>query len=178
MIYFGKFYLDNEKDIVVKLYKELDHLFYRIETPYHSSGNLLYNLAQVAALPLSKEADRYVIKDEIPCFITADNRELWLLSFKDLPVAEITLDKEIVLKARIPAVAKILMSQTKDYRGELRDTLVSTYIDKDYKFKTDLHTHMNANLSPDQLIALGLFFQIRYPLYYIKKLQLQLSDDQ
>ena len=43
---------------------------------------------------------------------------------------------------------------------------------KKSKFRTDLHTHMNANLSPDCLIALGIIHQVRYPLYYIKKLKL------
>ena len=37
---------------------------------------------------------------------------------------------------------------------------------------------MNANLTPDCLIALGIARQIRYPLYYIKKLNLKLSQEQ
>ena len=37
---------------------------------------------------------------------------------------------------------------------------------------------MNANLFPDCLIALGIVHQIRYPLYYIKKLNLKLSQEQ
>ena len=37
---------------------------------------------------------------------------------------------------------------------------------------------MNANLSPDCLIALGIMHQVRYPLYYIKKLNLKLSKEQ
>lgn len=37
---------------------------------------------------------------------------------------------------------------------------------------------MNANLSPDILIALGIFHQIEYPLYYIKKLGLHCSEAQ
>ncbi|MBQ9327144.1 MAG: hypothetical protein IJ225_01250, partial [Solobacterium sp.] len=44
--------------------------------------------------------------------------------------------------------------------------------------RSDLHTHMNANLSPDLLIALGISHQIRYPLYYIKKLNLRLTHRQ
>ena len=66
------------------------------------------------------------------------------------------------------------MSQTKDYRQDFKKTLVKTYIRREVKFRTDLHTHMNANLDPDILIALGIHHQIRYPLYYIKKLALQL----
>ena len=37
---------------------------------------------------------------------------------------------------------------------------------------------MNANLSADALIALGLSHQIKYPLYYIKKLKLIITPEQ
>ena len=33
--------------------------------------------------------------------------------------------------------------------------MVKTYILRECKFRTDLHTHMNANLDPETLIALG-----------------------
>ena len=62
------------------------------------------------------------------------------------------------------------MSQTKKYKLPINKTIVKTYILKKSKFRTDLHTHMNANLTPDVLISLGIARQIRYPLYYIKKL--------
>ena len=55
---------------------------------------------------------------------------------------------------------------------------IKTYILNDYKFRSDLHTHMNANLDPDILIALGIHHQIRYPLYYIKKLKLRCTPEQ
>ena len=70
------------------------------------------------------------------------------------------------------------MSQTKNYKLPINKTIVKTYILKKSKFRTDLHTHMNANLSPDCLIALGIMHQVRYPLYYIKKLNLILSKEQ
>ena len=70
------------------------------------------------------------------------------------------------------------MSQTKNYKLPINKTIVKTYILKKSKFRTDLHTHMNANLSPDCLIALGIMHQVRYPLYYIKKLNLKLSKQQ
>lgn len=70
------------------------------------------------------------------------------------------------------------MSQTKEYNLPIEKTIVKSYILKKSKFRTDLHTHMNANLSPDVLIALGIKHQLRYPLYYIKKLNLKLSKDQ
>ncbi len=37
---------------------------------------------------------------------------------------------------------------------------------------------MNGNLAPDILIALGIVHQIRYPLYYIKKLKLACTEEQ
>ncbi len=37
---------------------------------------------------------------------------------------------------------------------------------------------MNGNLPGDILIALGIAHQIRYPLYYVKKLGLELSGEQ
>ena len=37
---------------------------------------------------------------------------------------------------------------------------------------------MNANLSPDCLIALGIVHQIKYPLYYIKKINLKITKEQ
>ncbi|MBR2984817.1 MAG: adenosine deaminase, partial [Clostridia bacterium] len=70
------------------------------------------------------------------------------------------------------------MSQTKDYRLGIEKTIVKTYIRSDCKFHTDLHTHMNANLPADILIALGIHHRIRYPLYYIKKLGLRLTEEQ
>ena len=45
---------------------------------------------------------------------------------------------------------------------ELEKTIVKSYIFKRLKFRTDLHTHMNANLSPDALIALGIKHQIQH----------------
>ena len=46
---FTKFYLDKEKDIVVKLFKseEPDELIYVLETPNHHTGNLITNLARI-----------------------------------------------------------------------------------------------------------------------------------
>ena len=76
------------------------------------------------------------------------------------------------------AINKTLMSQTKEYKLDVKKTLIKTYILKKYKFRTDLHTHIHANLNSDDLIALGIKHQIKYSLYYIKKLGLKLSDKQ
>ena len=83
-----------------------------------------------------------------------------------------------IIKATIPAISKTLMSQTKNYNLDINQTLVKSYILKKAKFRTDLHTHMNANLSADCLIALGIKHQVRYPLYYIKKLDLKITKKQ
>lgn len=69
------------------------------------------------------------------------------------------------------------MSQQKINNFSINETLVKSYILKKAKFRTDLHTHMNAMLPSDCLIALGLVHQVRYPLYYIKKLGLTLSEN-
>ena len=57
LIYFNKFYIDKEKDVVVELYKgnEPDELTYIIRTPNHKSGNLISNLAKLCNLEVSKD---------------------------------------------------------------------------------------------------------------------------
>ena len=170
---FGQFYLDKEKDIIVELYSKDAQLSYILRTPYHKTGNLITNLASLCNLPISfDESGLKVIRGEIPCYIDGDNREVYVFRLNDTKVANIYPDGEIERKAYVPAIAKTLMSQTKDYHLDFRKTLVKTYIRREHKFRTDLHTHMNANLDADILIALGIRHQIRYPLYYIKKLGL------
>ena len=170
---FGQFYLDKEKDIIVELYSKDAQLSYILRTPYHKTGNLITNLASLCNLPISfDESGLKVIRGEIPCYIDGDNREVYVFRLNDTKVANIYPDGEIERKAYVPAIAKTLMSQTKDYHLDFRKTLVKTYIRREHKFRTDLHTHMNANLDADILMALGIRHQIRYPLYYIKKLGL------
>ena len=176
---FGKFYLDKEKDVIIELDMTKEGLFYTLRTPNHAKGNLITNLANLCSLPLCTGDDGLkVIKGEVPCYVDERNREVYVLRLADTKVANIYPDGEIERKAYIPAISKTLMSQTKDYRLDARKTLVKTYIRREYKFRTDLHTHMNANLDADILIALGVFHQIRYPLYYIKKLNLRLTQAQ
>ena len=154
-------------------------LFYTLRTPYHAKGNLITNLANLCSLPLCTGDDGLkVIRGEVPCYVDERNREVYILRLADTKVANIYPNGDIERKAYIPAISKTLMSQTKDYRLDARKTLVKTYIRREYKFRTDLHTHMNANLDADILIALGIFHQIRYPLYYIKKLNLRLTGAQ
>ena len=177
--YWNCLFLDNEKDMIVSLFREGRRLYYELETPNHHTGNLIRNFARLCGLPLSvNEKGLQVIRGEVPCYIDARNQEVYILSFADTKVANIYTDGRIEMKASVPAVAKTLMSQTKDYRLDASKTIFKTYILRDVKFRTDLHTHMNGNLSPDVLIALGIMHQIRYPLYYIRKLDLVLTDRQ
>ena len=179
MAYFGKFYLDKEKDIIVELSMEQSGLFYVLRTPNHAKGNLITNLANLCNLKLSTGDDGLkIIRGEVPCYIDERNREVYVFRLADTKVANIYPDGEIERKAYIPAISKTLMSQTKDYRLDHKKTLVKTYIRRECKFRTDLHTHMNANLDADLLIALGIYHQIKYPLYYIKKLKLRCTDIQ
>ena len=179
MAVFGQFYLDKEKDVIITLNMTPDGLRYTLRTPNHAKGNLITNLARLCGLPLSTGSDGLkIIEGEVPCYIDERNREVYVLRLADTKVANIYPDGAIERKAYIPAISKTLMSQTKDYRLDARKTLVKTYIRRETKFRTDLHTHMNANLDADLLIALGIFHQIRYPLYYIKKLSLRCSDNQ
>lgn len=175
-----KFYLDKEKDIVINLYATgEDQLTYILETPNHKSGNLITNLARICKLETIKnEKNMRIIKGIIPASINGDNEEVYILRLGGIKIANIFKDGRLEIKAKIPAITKTLMSQTKNYQLDIQKTIVKSYILKKSKFRTDLHTHMNANLSPDCLIALGIKHQIQYPLYYIKKLNLIMSKEQ
>ena len=176
---FGHFYLDKEKDLVVDLFREEDELHYVLRTPNHGTGNLITNLASLCNLDLQTDEDGLrVIRGTLPCYIDGSNRMVYIFRLLGTKVANIYPNGRIDRKAYIPAIAKTLMSQTKDYRQDFSKTIVKTYILRECKFRTDLHTHMNANLDPDVLIALGIHHQIRYPLYYIRKLGLRLSREQ
>ena len=175
----NKFYLDKEKDIVVYIYKDANGIFYVIKTPNHHTGNLITNLAKITKLPISlDEEGKKTITNYIPGYITSRNTVVYILRLGDIKVADIYPNGEIIQKATIPAINKTLMSQTKDYKLSCEKTIVKTYIKEENKFKTDLHTHMNGNLSPDILIALGIYHQIAYPNYYVKKLNLKLTPKQ
>ncbi len=179
MTYFTWFFLDNEKDIIVNLYKDLDRMFYVLKTPNHSTGNLIRNISKICGLSLSKDEDgMLIIKGEVPCYVDGSNRESYIFKLRDTEVASIYLDGTVEVKATISAIAKTLMSQTKDFAMPVGKTIFKTYIRRELKFRADMHTHMNGNLPGDVLIALGISHQIRYPLYYVKKLDLKLTDVQ
>ena len=157
MTVFGHFYLDKEKDIIVDLYMEGETLSYVLRTPNHATGNLITNLARLCGLSLSFDADGLkIVRGQIPCYIDDRNRAVYILRLGDTKVANIYPDGTIERKASIPAIAKTLMSQT------AFDSIVPS---------------MLVTL-PDILIALGIHHQIRYPLYYIRKLKLRCTPAQ
>ena len=176
---FGQFYLDREKDMIVTLEKNGEEMTYVLSTPNHHSGNLITNLAKLCDLPLSSDENGLVvIRGTVPCYIDAYNQEIYIFRLGGTKVANIYPDGRIEMKASVPSISKTLMSQTKDYQLDIAKTIIKTYLFRDCKFHADLHTHMNANLYPDTLIALGIAHQIQYPLYYIKKLDLRCSERQ
>lgn len=178
---FTKFYLDKEKDIVVKLFKseEPDELIYVLETPNHHTGNLITNLAKVANVETIKdENDMKVITGILQACINDDGEEVYIFRLGGIKIANIYPDGRIERKAKIPAIIKLLMAQTKDYKLPVKKTIVKSYILKKSKFRTDLHTHLNQILQPDLLIALGIKHQIGYSLYYIKKLGIKVTAKQ
>ena len=178
-MYFGCFYLDREKDMIVSLDMEGDELAYVLSTPNHHTGNLINNLAKLCGLPVSRDAQGLkVIKGRIPCYIDAYNQPVYIFRLGNTKTANIYPDGRIEMKASVPSISKTLMSQTKDYRLDIARTIIKSYVPAQCKFRSDLHTHMNANLQPDLLIALGICHQIRYPLYYIRKLGLRCTKQQ
>ena len=178
MGYFGQFYLDKEKDLVVRLDMEDRALRYTLYANNHRSDNLINNFARIAGAETARVEGRTVITGPIPCYIKGDGQRLYILRLNGTKLANIYPDGTIQVNSVVPAIAKTLMSQTKDYGFSFRETLVKSYVPEHIKLTTDLHTHGNANLSADILIALAIKHQIRYPLYYIKKLGLTLSDEQ
>lgn len=140
MTFFDKFYLDKEKDIIVNLYIEnKDELKYIIETPNHKTGNLITNLARICGVETVKnEKDMKIITGTIMASINSDNEEVYIFRLGGIKIANIYLNGKIEIKAQIPAINKTLMSQTKDYKIDVKKTLIKTYILKKYKFRTDL----------------------------------------
>ena len=179
MKYYSSLYLDLEKDIVIDFYKDKNNYYYVLRTPNHKTGNLISNLAKVCKLPISTDDNGLkIIKGNVPSYINEENKRIHILKFVGKTIAVINSKGVIMRRATVPAIAKTFMSQSKDLSLPLNNVFVRTYIEEEYKFQTDLHTHMNANLYPDVLIALGIYHQIRYPYYYIKKLGLKLSAKQ
>ena len=93
MEYFTQFYLDQEKDIIVELYKEQERLFYILRTPNHTTGNLISNLAKMCDLKISfDDAGLKIIKGEIPCYYNDCGNLVYIFRLKDTKVANIYQD--------------------------------------------------------------------------------------
>lgn len=178
MSYFGKFYLDKEKDIIVHLDMNGTVLSYTIFVHNHQSDNLIKNLAAISGQKTVVRDGQTAIVGEIPCYIKGDGQRVYIFRLNGTKLANIYPNGMIEVNSLIPAIAKTFMSQTKDYKYSFRETLVKSYVPEQVKLSTDLHTHGNANLNADILIALAIKHQIRYPLYYVKKLKLTLSRAQ
>lgn len=175
MSYFGRFYLDKEKDIVVNLDMNGTVLSYTIHVRNHKTDNIINNLANISGQKIVMKDGKPVITGEIPCYIKGNGQKVYIFRLNGTKLANVYPDGKMEVNSMIPAIAKTLMSQTKDYKYSFRETLVKSYVPETVKLSTDLHTHGNANLDADILIALAMKHQIRYPLYYIKKLNLTLS---
>ena len=175
-----KFYLDKEKDIAVCLKQRSEYeIEYEIRTPNHHTGNLITNLAKVANVETIKdENDMKIIAGTLQACINDSGEEVYLFRLGGIKVANIYPDGRIERKAKIPAIIKLLMAQTKDYKLPIEKTIIKSYILKQAKFKTDLHTHLNQILQPDLLIALGIKHQIGYSLYYINKIGIKVTEKQ
>ena len=178
MSYFGKLYLDKEKDIVVHLYMKDSVLSYTLFTQNYKSDNLINNFAAISGQKTVVRNGKTVIVGEIPSYIKGDGQKVYIFRLNGTKLANIYPNGTIEVNSIVPAIAKTLMSQTKNYKYSFRETLLKSYVPENVKLSTDLHTHGNANLSADILIALAIKHQIRYPLYYVKKLQLELTDAQ
>ena len=65
--YINEFYLDNEKDIKVSIYKNEKGIYYVIESLNHHTNNLIINLANVCCLKTKENSNgtKY-IKEYIP----------------------------------------------------------------------------------------------------------------
>ena len=101
---------------------------------------------------IKNEKDMKIIKGTIPASINGNNEIVYIFRLGGFKIANIYEDGNVEIKAKIPAITKTLMSQTKRYNLPIEKTIVKSYILKKSKFRTDLHTHMNANLSPDCLL--------------------------
>ena len=93
MKFLNEIYLDNEKDIIVKLYQSSeDELTYILETPNHGTGNLITNLAKICGLETIKnKQDMKIIKGTIPLSINGDFEEVYIFRLGGVKIASGTI---------------------------------------------------------------------------------------
>ena len=133
MAYFGQFFLDKEKDIVVRLDMAGKVLSYTILANHHRSNNLINNFASICGQSTTLLEGRTVITGDVPCYIKGDGQRVYILRLNGTKLANIYPDGKIEVNSVIPAIAKTLMSQTKDYKYSFRETLVKSYVPEHIK---------------------------------------------
>ncbi|MBR0305657.1 MAG: adenosine deaminase, partial [Lachnospiraceae bacterium] len=87
MSYFGKFYLDKEKDIVVHLDMEGSVLSYTIFAMNHQSKNLIRNLAAAAGQETVDRDGKQAIVGEVPCYIKGDGQRVYIFRLNGTKLA-------------------------------------------------------------------------------------------
>ena len=89
MSYFGKLYLDKEKDIVVLLDMEKSVLSYTIYAMNHQSDNLINNLALISKQETVVRDGKKAIVGEIPCYIKGDGQRVYIFRINGTKLANI-----------------------------------------------------------------------------------------
>ena len=112
MSYFGKLYLDKEKDIVIYLDMEGSELSYTIEAKNHQSKNLIHNLAKISGQETVVKNGKTVIVGQIPSYIKGDGKRVYIFRLNGTKLANIYPDGSIEVNSLIPAIAKTGMGQT------------------------------------------------------------------
>lgn len=177
----NRFYLDQEKDVIISLYtiEHSQRVMYLIETPNHHTGNLITNLAKICGLETQKdENDMKIIKGYINPIKNRKGKNIYFLKLGNINIASFTENGKIKQNAIMPAIIKTFMSQTKNYELSIEKSILNLFIPKEVKLRTDLHTHQNSILSSDILVALGIKHQLRFPLIFVEKLGLKLTEKQ
>lgn len=106
MSYFGKFYLDKEKDIAVNLDMSKHILSYCLSTPNHKTDNLIVNLAKVLNQTTVYQDNRPVIKGTIPCFIKGDGQRVYVFRLNNTKIANIYPNGKVEINAIVPAISR------------------------------------------------------------------------
>lgn len=177
----NKFYLDQEKDVIISLYtiENSEKVMYLIETPNHHTGNLITNLAKICGLETKKdENDMKIIKEYIDPVKNRKGKNIYFLKLGNINIASFNENGKIKQNAILPAIIKTFMSQTKNYNLSIEKSILNLFIPKEVKLRTDLHKHQNSILSADILVALGIKHQLRFPLIFVEKLGLKLTEKQ
>ncbi len=118
-----------------------------------------------------------IIIGKILASINSNNEEVYIFRLGGIKIANIYEDR-IEIKAKIPAITKTFMSQTKNYNLPIEKTIVKTYILKKVKIQNRFAYTYECKFISRLFNCIRIVHQIRYPLYYIKKLNLKLSKDQ